>query len=256
MTIFVPFEERTLAQLGTFNDSINTIGAVTSVRQNYLDTVVCRMSDSAHDTFAPNLSDRVTNGQFTTNTTGWTADASALAVVGAALRITNSGAAEGFARGASMAVTAGRTYSLRFDVPVEGTSGALHVEVGTVAGSNSQAEETFTIPASRGTMEVLFTANDSTSFVTFGTGSAVAGETTIVDNVRVNLVPTAEDLDTIALFTSTGFGQPWTIYAGGNKVSQWANNAVDNLTDDVTNLYPNYAYTDATNESVMTQRPA
>lgn len=62
----------------------------------------------------------VTNGTFTTDTSGWTASGATLSVVGGRMRVTNSGAAAGLAQ-QSITVIPGKSYTVKWDA-VAGTA--------------------------------------------------------------------------------------------------------------------------------------
>lgn len=233
------FLTRTRTQMGVFNDAVNVITA----RHDYTDGLVCRMTDHILDVDPVDTTNLVVNGDFPTATTGWTASGSALAVIAASLRITNSAGAEGFARNAAIATVVGQQYRVEFITPDVGTSVALTVAVGTTAGGVNLLASTDIHPEDGKAFSVVYTATTTTSFITFGTGSIVTAETAFVDEVEHYAVLTPAQQDGIVLFKSAHFGAPWTKYNGdGSKLIHYVVAAGTACPTNVDVLYPNFNY--------------
>jgi hypothetical protein len=125
----------------------------------------------------------VTNGDFSSGTTGWTGINSTLAVVGGAVEITATVSAQ--AR-ASQAVTtvSGRWYEARATI-WQGT-GAVNVDL-LVSGIASSAAVSSTTPTA---VVVRFLATSSSTTIRVGSaGSAVIGTTFFADNISVRELP-------------------------------------------------------------------
>lgn len=238
---YVPLQERTSTQMGTFDDFINALGTPASLRYNYTDNLTCRMTDHDNDTLTLDLTNQVVNGTFT-NTTGWTGVGATLAAVNTELEITNTGAAEGFGRNIAIATVVGRQYAVQFDATQAGTSNGLSVQIGITAGGAELASKTYVRAHTQGVLEVRFTATTTTAFITFGTNSIVTSETAYVDNVELYVIPSEEDTNKMAIFDSDEFGSPWKLWGGLNHIVHYTNIAADDVPTNVTVLFPNFNY--------------
>ena len=238
--IFVPFITRTGNQMGTFSDISNAIERT----HHYLNPIVCRMSDHLDDTDTVLTANRVVNGDFPVNFNNWGTTGGTLDIVNASLRITNAGAAEGFTHHTMLATIVGQEYSLRFQVPTLGTSGSLGVDIGSTGlGTTDIASATFTDLVAEKTIEMKFTATTTATSLSFGTNSVVSGETQFIDEVEVHAIPSAAQLDGMALFVSKEFGAPWTKEGSNhNHVVHYTNIAGNDVPTNVSTLYPNFNY--------------
>lgn len=138
----------------------------------------------AHDvtTRGANL---VTNGDFPTTTTGWTAGSATLSVVSAALRVTNSGAAAG--RGfQSVTTEVGATYEIVVDLKTNANGAAI--AVGVANNNAPMLLQTYAAGVTGNAQTFQFIARSTTSFVQLRTTSTTAGHFTEWDNVTVKKV--------------------------------------------------------------------
>lgn len=162
---------------------------LSTFRQDNRDTaaVVGQPVGMVIDTWVANTlgTDTVTNGTFTTNTTGWTAGGSTLSVVSARMRVTNLGAAVGQAY-QSQATTAGRVYKCTLDL-VTNANGA-QISVGPTNATSTLF--TLVIPAgTTGSYTFYFIATSAASFIRLLTNSTTAGHFTEWDNVTCKHIP-------------------------------------------------------------------
>jgi hypothetical protein len=123
----------------------------------------------------------VTNGQFTSGTTGWTASGSTLAAVSGQLEITSTGA--GFAARAlySFATVVGKTYRMYLDSLTVGNA----IRVGTTAAGVDVVPNTGIGVVSG--YSIYFVATSTTTHIGL-IGSAVLGGKNYFDNVSIKQV--------------------------------------------------------------------
>jgi len=121
-------------------------------------------------------SDLVTNGDFPTVTTGWTASDSVLSIDTARLKVTNNSAAQGGAY-QSITTVAGTLYRLQFDFEA-GDDVAGYILVGTSAGDGSIARKRVT-----GNGTLFFVAVGTATVITLQNVSAVDTEFNFFDNI-------------------------------------------------------------------------
>lgn len=123
----------------------------------------------------------VTNGDFATNTSGWTTGNSAsLSAAGALLTVTNGAAQSGYAYQA-VTVVVGKTYVVQWTAAT-GTSQAYR-RIGTVIDGTQYFSEF----AANNTSQVSFTATTTTAYITLGVSTATAGLNATFDNISVKL---------------------------------------------------------------------
>ena len=103
-------------------------------------------------------SELVSNGDFPTVTTGWTAVNSVLSIDTARLKITNSGANQGYAHQAITTVI-GKTYRLQFDVTL-GNASKANIFVGNSIGSDALGRK---VVVEDGT--IVFVATATTTYI-------------------------------------------------------------------------------------------
>jgi len=129
-------------------------------------------------------SELVTNGDFSSGTTGWTGADAVLSVVSGQLGVTPN---DNFTRTAyqSFSVTAGRTYVLQFNYN-QNTATTLRYFAGTSLGSGSDIP--LTVLSGSGFVTRYFTATGSTLFIQFGAPNS-AGLTALFDNISVRELP-------------------------------------------------------------------
>jgi len=133
------------------------------------------------DGYGPEL---VTNGSFTNDISGWTAETGGNPVYdNGKLRITvtdseNKGAYQ------ALSTESGKTYVVALNL-VESDTGTLKLRIGTAVGDGTNSNETL----SKGLHQVVFTATASTTYITFRPNSTVDGRTAVIDNVSVREMP-------------------------------------------------------------------
>ena len=127
---------------------------------------------------------KVLNGDFTTNTNGWTPVASALSVVGGELQIQNDPTVNpGYAH-QLITTVAGQVYKLRFTV-TNGTSATNKVNVGNAAiGATTYYSVTDHADA---TYEISFQAFSNVTYITLYTGSSTSGQTCLFDDIELTV---------------------------------------------------------------------
>jgi len=124
----------------------------------------------------------VTNGTFTTDTSGWTAtNATFVAAAGSAV-LTNSGAANGYAY-QTITTVIGKTYTLGISLTL-GTATTPRLLVGNSADTSTLGLISMT---STGNYGVNFTAIATTTYVTVETNSTTISQTATFDNISVKL---------------------------------------------------------------------
>ena len=126
----------------------------------------------------------ITNGDFTSSTTGWTAQSGwgTIAVVSGRLRMTNANGQNGFAY-QQITVVAGQTYILMADC-YKGTNSRVSMQVNSVGGSMSVSRNPITTD---GKYMLQFTPDTNTVQLNMGQGLTGNGNYTEVDNVSVRL---------------------------------------------------------------------
>lgn len=115
----------------------------------------------------------ITNGTFTTDTSGWTPINSTLSVVGGVLRVTNTGAVVGRATQAITTVV-GRMYEM------VGT-----VAAGSLNNGYIQFGSSFLLATPGQTRTVTFVATATSTTALLENNSAVLGQTADFDNISV-----------------------------------------------------------------------
>jgi hypothetical protein len=104
----------------------------------------------------------VTNGDFSNETTGWTAGSATMAVVGGRLQITNTGTVFGKAY-QSFATTIGGSYRLSFSAgPVTASAAAVYASVDTTSSGSIGVISSITTYGNR---EFIFRATTTTTYV-------------------------------------------------------------------------------------------
>lgn len=125
-------------------------------------------------------SELVTNGDFPSATTGWTAVNSVLSIDTARLKVTNSGANKGYAHQAITTVI-GKTYRLQFDVTI-GDAVSANVLVGNSAGNGALGKIQGGIDNT-----LVFVATATTTYISLQNDDAVDAEFNFFDNVSAKL---------------------------------------------------------------------
>lgn len=138
------------------------------------------LSDTTAETITAS-GELVTNGTFTTDTTGWTT-ASATFVMSGAAGLLTATATTGRAY-QSVATVVGKTYYFQYDF-VSGTNPLPRVYIGTAA---SLLDLGRVDPTATGTYKTTFVATTTTSFISLETNSVTAGQTCTFDNISVKL---------------------------------------------------------------------
>lgn len=143
------------------------------------DPVVSIITDTDITGGTSTFPELVTNGDFTTNTNGWTATGSTLSAVGGKLVITATGGTQARAR-QTLTTVVGRTYTVRFKV--RKPSGA-NPTAGSFAGGGTS---TYTTSAVELSMVYTFTASATSTVLTLEiSGAPTAGDTAEFDDVSV-----------------------------------------------------------------------
>lgn len=147
-------------------------------------------------------SEAITNGTFSTDTTGWTASGSSLASVaggnpGNCLQVTNSGAAAGYAYQALTTVV-GQWYSVSCDLKNGLASGRINI--GTTQGGTENNSKSLST-ASFANRLLSFRATATTTYISLVVGTSAASDTALFDNVSVKPLTTAELFATLATST-------------------------------------------------------
>ena len=119
----------------------------------------------------------VTNGTFTTDTTGWTASGATLSVVSGAMRVTNSGAAAGYGY-QQIATVVGKSYQVQA-TRTAGTGPATFT-VGVSAGSAGYGNIT-------SGSTCFLTATTTTTFISCYVDDTVSSHYADFDNISVKL---------------------------------------------------------------------
>ena len=159
--------------------NLGTIGA----------TITLQSSTNGFDSTG---SDLVTNGAFTSDTTGWTAASATLASVasgesGNCLEVTNSGAAAGSAYQDVTGLTVGNYYKVTaYFKKGTGVSGAI--KIGTTSDDDAYQAWTALTDVDWTAYTVSFKATETTARITLANESATATETALFDTVSTYLV--------------------------------------------------------------------
>ena len=137
----------------------------------------------------------ITNGDFTTDASGWTATGATLAsisggVSGNCLRITNSGSAAGTAS-QSFATVIGNWYQLTANFEI-GTAAGGRIKAGTSLGDNTFFDSGLITNPTWGEYNILFKATTATTFVTLYSDDATTGHTALYDSISAFMVTPVE----------------------------------------------------------------
>lgn len=142
---------------------------------------------------APTL---VSNGEFTSNTTSWSAGNATIASVtggqsGNCLEVTNSSAATGYAT-QTVTVVSGKWYEISV-WGKKGTGSVGQVKVGTTLGASDYVNITNACATSSWVHKTaLFKATGTSAFVVLSVADAVSGHTVFFDTVSVQEAPAAK----------------------------------------------------------------
>lgn len=182
--ILSTFAARTADYLAIAGHNLGTINATVSLQ-------------SSDNGFNETGSDLVTNGTFTTDTTGWTAAAATLASVAGGqslncLEVTNSGAAAGSAY-QDIAVVVGKHYRLTGYFK-KGTSATGSISIGTDIAPQKYEILSGLADAGWVQYEVDFRAVSTTCRITLANESIVATETSLFDTIKLFLLDITEEL--------------------------------------------------------------
>ena len=140
------------------------------------------LADTTAETVAAS-GELVTNGTFTTDTSGWTATNSATFVMsGAAGLLTNGAALNGFAY-QTLTTVIGKSYVVTANY-TKGTSVGGNVNIGNSAGNAALGQSALT---ATGIAQVTFVATATTTYISLVNASAVSTETSTFDNISVKL---------------------------------------------------------------------
>jgi len=128
-------------------------------------------------------SELVTNGDFTTDASNWTAQNSAtVSIVSNAVQIENGAASYGYIVQA-ITTEVGKSYTLSMDFIYSGDTGRLRI--GTTSGGAEYADEgAYSVS---GVKTFTFTATSTTAYIRLGPYNNVLGSTVGFDNVSVRL---------------------------------------------------------------------
>jgi hypothetical protein len=163
-----------------------------------------------NQTLGPEL---VTNGDFSSGTTGWTPIGSTLSVVSGALRVTASTSGQSAGARAQISTVVGRTYRLIVTFAADGSTGNSFANAGTSLVNSAYLNAN--LGSTVGTYTFVFTATETTSFIAFTTStSVVAGETNDWDNISVREIDAAQAPDKM------------TVFAGVRKLSDAATGVI------------------------------
>jgi len=158
----------------------------------------------------------LSNADFTTNTTGWTATTSTLAIVSNELQLTPNGGVNGFANQQVDNLVVGRSYSA--SITVTSDAGNLsRLYIGTTANAN---DVTFKMSMGVGTHTLSFVATATTHHFALVVGGGT-GQVTKFDNARLY---EAKDISVTGITKSDGtFSQPELVTNGdfSNGTTDW-----------------------------------
>ena len=187
------------------------------------------LEDDTVETLGAPVVELVTNGDFPTNTTGWTGSNATLSVVSGALRVTTTASATSYAY-TSITTVVGQTYEINIDQVADTTASAIQVFIGTSHGAATNYDINMTAPP--GSYTAIFNATATTTYISLRAGGPTAGDTVDWDNVSVkiinNLVPDGNFLSGVNNYWTLGTG--WTISGG---VATHAPGSAGNLTQSI-----------------------
>lgn len=129
-----------------------------------------------------NKTSKITNGTFTTDTTGWTSSSATLSVVSNRLQIAESGGVSAGQAYQDIDTVIGRIYKFSFGF-LKGTGASGSVLVGTTADASAILVSPNYTDATIATKELAFIATATTTRITLQNNSTTAGETALFDNV-------------------------------------------------------------------------
>lgn len=124
---------------------------------------------------------KLTNGTFSTDTTGWTASGATLSVSSGSLSIANSGAAVGQAY-QDVSTVVGRIYKVTVDF-TKGTGVSGSIRIGTTSSPTSILISPSYTDATVSNKALAFVAIATTTRITLQSDSTTSGETALFDNV-------------------------------------------------------------------------
>jgi len=126
----------------------------------------------------------ISNGEFTSDTSGWIDVFSTLSAAGEVLTITADGSGYGRAQLlAPLTLTTGKTYVISFDIPETDGGNPKLVKIGNIANGNSHLSESFT---AAGSYSFSFVATSSIGYVTLSLNNSVTSAQ--FDNVSIKEV--------------------------------------------------------------------
>lgn len=171
-----------------FQDSAGTTPVTAAGQQ-----VGLVLDKSQGATLGPEL---VTNGNFSSGTTGWTGVNATISVVSGALRITCTvGTPYAYT---TITTVVGKTYLLNVTLVADAMLGNSFVYAGTTAGSGDIANRN--IGSTVGKYAIVFTATTTTTYISLsGSSSALATQTFDWDNISCKLTtgnPATQTVDT------------------------------------------------------------
>lgn len=194
-----------------FQDSAGTTPVTAAGQQ-----VGLVLDKSQGATLGPEL---VTNGNFSSGTTGWTGVNATISVVSGALRITCiSGTPYAYT---AITTQVGKTYLLNVTLVADAMLGNSFVYAGTTVGSGNIANRN--IGSTVGKYVVVFTATTTTTYISLsGTSSALATQTFDWDNISCKLTtgnPATQTVDTQRpIYQVDETGRPYLLFDG---VDDW-----------------------------------
>ncbi len=141
-----------------------------------------RRSTGHLDKMGGNKTNMVTNGQFDTDASGWTALDSTISVVGNELVVTETGSTNAGKAYQDITTRAGRIYKLMVSFK-KGSSATGKVLIGTPTNSAEIHTSEAYSDVALTEKTFLFIATESTTRITLQSDSTTAGETSIFDNI-------------------------------------------------------------------------
>lgn len=130
-----------------------------------------------------NASEIISNGEFDTDTTGWTGFNATLSVVSGQLVVTVVASGLSYAY-QEFTTIIGETYNVSVDYVTDGVTGNSFILLGTSQGASDLLS--IAMESTIGTFTSSFTATSTTSFISLATSSsALLGETNTFDNASV-----------------------------------------------------------------------
>jgi len=153
----------------------------------------------------------VTNGDFTTNTTGWTAVNATLSVVSGAMRVADNGVASAAYQAVTLVV--GKTYTLTFDLIATSSGNAPYgIGTGVPNGSSTVVGGTEYTTSGNGQYTITFVATASTMYATFGSLSAESAD---YDNITIHEADPSDDAPWLRLPYGYSVGRTGMIVRDG-----------------------------------------